>query len=102
MINIYVIFKNDHGSLSHPWIRSCCSSFLAFFSSCLGEAAAKIVTGGRQLRATLRESFRKIRKIRSQVSAPTPITEASTAKGTHLSSISVLIIWKDFKSISPI
>ncbi|VDL59502.1 unnamed protein product [Hymenolepis diminuta] len=43
------------------------------------EAATKIAASGRQLKATLRESFRKIRKIRTQTSAPAPSTEA--AKG---------------------
>ncbi|KAM7540321.1 hypothetical protein Aperf_G00000045876 [Anoplocephala perfoliata] len=68
---------DEHGSLSNPQIRGF-SSF-ALFSCFLGEAAAKIVSSGRKLKATLRESFRKIRKVRTQISAPT--TEASTAKG---------------------
>ncbi|VDO08684.1 unnamed protein product [Rodentolepis nana] len=50
-----------------------------FVASVTREAATKIVASGRQLKATLRESFRKIRKIRPQVSAPASSTEA--AKG---------------------
>nr|CDS25932.2 cell polarity protein; lethal giant larvae [Hymenolepis microstoma] len=50
-----------------------------FVSSVTREAATKIVASGRQLKATLRESFRKIRKIRPQTSAPAFSTEA--AKG---------------------
>ncbi|KAM7541627.1 hypothetical protein Aperf_G00000045797 [Anoplocephala perfoliata] len=48
------------------------------------EVAAKIVSSGRKLKATLRESFRKIRKVHTQISGshtPAPTTEASTAKG---------------------
>ncbi|KAM3172572.1 hypothetical protein ACTXT7_014252 [Hymenolepis weldensis] len=50
-----------------------------FVTSVTREAATKIAASGRQLKATLRESFRKIRKIRTQTSAPAPSTEA--AKG---------------------
>ncbi len=52
------------------------------FISTLGAAASKIAASGRQLKQTLRESFRKLKKIRPQISVSTSPSGQPTATAT--------------------